>query len=89
MKQDNLSYKAWNELVEKRAYFVYIQEVETKYIFHMKDILITDTHFGAYNNSMTWWKHQADFIYNQFIPFVKAQGDCNIIHLGDLLDIRS
>lgn len=59
-------------------------------------ILLTDTHFGVKNNSMTWLRSQMDFIYNQLIPFIKdkreSMGDgdtIRIIHLGDVFDSRS
>ena len=59
-------------------------------------ILLTDTHFGVKNNSMTWLHSQMDFIYKQLIPFIKekresmSDGDTiRIIHLGDVFDSRS
>lgn len=59
-------------------------------------ILLTDTHFGVKNNSMTWLHSQMDFVYNQLIPFIKekreSMGDgdtIRIIHLGDVFDSRS
>lgn len=59
-------------------------------------ILLTDTHFGVKNNSMTWLHSQMDFVYNQLIPFIKekreSMGDgdtVRIIHLGDVFDSRS
>lgn len=56
----------------------------------MKYFLITDTHFGIRNNSMTWWNAQKKFIYEQFIPDIKHHGKpCKIVHLGDLFDSRS
>lgn len=56
----------------------------------MTDFLITDTHFGVKNHSMTWWKSQRDFIYQQFIPAMKEYGDnIRVIHLGDVFDSRS
>ena len=56
----------------------------------MKTILISDTHFGVKNNSMTWFRHQYDFIYKQLIPFIKAQTEpVRLYHLGDVFDSRS
>lgn len=55
----------------------------------MKTILITDTHFGTRQNSMTWLKSQADFIEKQLIPYIEANGDCRLVHLGDVFDSRS
>ena len=56
----------------------------------MKTILISDTHFGVKNNSMTWFKHQCDFIYKQLIPFIQSQKEpVRLYHLGDVFDNRS
>lgn len=56
----------------------------------MKYFLLTDTHFGAKNSSMTWWKSMNSFIYDQFIPHIQeTQEDVCIIHLGDVFDSRS
>ena len=55
----------------------------------MKTILITDTHFGTRQNSMTWLNSQMDFIYNQLIPYIKRQDKVKLIHLGDVFDSRS
>lgn len=56
----------------------------------MKYVLITDTHFGVKNNSMTWYNSQADFIYKQLIPHIESMGeDVVLIHLGDVFDSRS
>lgn len=53
-------------------------------------ILITDTHFGVKQNSMTWFNSQLDFIYNQLIPYLKKQTEYKqLIHLGDVFDSRS
>ena len=30
--------------------------------------ILTDTHFGVKQNSMTWLNSQLDFFYNQLIP---------------------
>jgi hypothetical protein len=56
----------------------------------MTDFLFTDTHFGVKNHSMTWWKSQRDFIYQQFMPAIKEYNDdIRVIHLGDVFDSRS
>lgn len=58
----------------------------------MKRVLITDTHFGVKNNSITWLNSQQDFIYNQFIPYLKSLSNTDsvkVIHLGDVFDSRS
>lgn len=57
-----------------------------------KQIFISDTHFGVRNNSITWLESQKNFIYNQFIPYVKKLGKDNyvrVFHLGDVFDSRS
>ena len=59
----------------------------------MKNILITDTHFGVKANSQVWLESQMRFFYEQFIPHLKklkAAGEqFQIIHLGDVFDSRS
>ena len=56
----------------------------------MRDtILISDTHFGVRNNSMTWFDAQMKFFYDQFIPMMKRVKPVRIIHLGDVFDSRS
>lgn len=53
-------------------------------------ILISDTHYGVKQNSITWINSQLDFIYNQLIPFCKKQKESvEIYHLGDVFDSRS
>lgn len=53
-------------------------------------VLLSDTHFGVRNNSLTWLESQKDFIYNQFIPFLKdLDRKATVIHLGDVFDSRS
>lgn len=56
----------------------------------MIDVLLTDTHFGVRQNSLIWLNSQLDFIYNQFIPYIKnCKRDVRVIHLGDVFDSRS
>lgn len=59
------------------------------YIITMK-VIISDTHFGVRQNSLTWLKSQEDFIYNQLIPFMKSTPEfITLVHLGDVFDSRS
>lgn len=56
----------------------------------MTNVIITDTHFGVKNNSMTWFTSQSDFIYKQLIPYIKTINDeVRLIHMGDVFDSRS
>lgn len=55
----------------------------------MKTILITDTHFGCHNNSITWCRSQLNFFRNQLIPYIKENYPVRLIHLGDVFDSRS
>lgn len=56
----------------------------------MKNILITDTHFGTKQGSLGWLNSQLEFFTQQFIPYIKEQDEpVRIIHLGDVFDSRS
>lgn len=56
----------------------------------MKTILISDTHFGVKQNSLTWLKYQEAFIHKQLIPYIKSiKEDVRLYHLGDVFDSRS
>lgn len=56
----------------------------------MKTILITDTHYGTRQNSITWLNSQIDFLTKQLIPYIQQQSDkIRIVHLGDVFDSRS
>lgn len=55
----------------------------------MKTILITDTHFGVRQNSLTWLESQCSFIEKQLIPYIKENKNIRLIHLGDVFDSRS
>lgn len=57
----------------------------------MINVIFTDTHFGVKTNSISWLNSQLDFIYNQFIPFLKDNKPkkIRVIHLGDVFDSRS
>lgn len=57
-------------------------------------VILTDTHFGIKNNSLLWLKSQEDYIYNEFIPYLKdlkrkQSCELTVIHCGDLFDSRS
>lgn len=56
-------------------------------------VLITDTHFGTHNNSLTWLKSQLSFFNNQFIPHIKELKEkgysVRLVHCGDVFDSRS
>jgi DNA repair exonuclease SbcCD nuclease subunit len=56
-------------------------------------VLITDTHFGAHNCSLTWLKSQKEFFDKQFIPHLKKRKkegyNVRVIHCGDVFDSRS
>ena len=57
--------------------------------------IITDTHFGVKQNSMTWLNSQIDFLYKQLIPHIEQCKNSNLykkirlIHMGDVFDSRS
>ena len=57
--------------------------------------IITDTHFGVKQNSMTWLNSQLDFLYKQLIPHIEQCKDSELydrvrlIHMGDVFDSRS
>lgn len=53
-------------------------------------ILLTDTHFGIRQNSITWLDSQKDFFKLQVIPFIQGlQEPPTLIHMGDVFDSRS
>ena len=56
----------------------------------MKYIIITDTHFGAKNNSQFWCTKQMDFMYKTLIPYINNLDEqWTLVHLGDVFDSRS
>ena len=54
----------------------------------MQYAILTDTHFGARNDSQQFLDYFLDFIENQFIPECEQRNIKNILHLGDLMDRR-
>ena len=54
----------------------------------MKIAIVTDTHFGARNDSQLFLDHFSDFFREQFFPAVRRHGVEAIMHCGDLLDRR-
>ena len=55
-----------------------------------KLIILTDTHFGARNDSQVFSEYFFEFYRNQFFPYVVEHSDeiCGFMHLGDCLDRR-
>ena len=54
----------------------------------MKIALITDTHFGARNDSLAFNDHFYKFWEKTFFPYLDDNGIDTIIHLGDVFDRR-
>ena len=54
----------------------------------MQIAILTDTHFGARNDSQQFLDYFLEFIENQFIPECKERNIKHILHLGDLMDRR-
>jgi DNA repair exonuclease SbcCD nuclease subunit len=54
----------------------------------MKIAIVTDTHFGARNDSQLFLDHFSDFFREQFFPALRKHDITNVIHAGDLLDRR-
>jgi len=54
----------------------------------MKIALITDTHFGARNDSLMFTEFFRKFYENVFFPTLKERGISDVIHLGDVVDRR-
>lgn len=56
----------------------------------MKKVILTDTHFGVRQNSITWLNSQKKFICEQFIEYIIDMHEpVEVIHLGDVFDSRS
>jgi len=54
----------------------------------MKIAIVTDTHFGARNDSQLFLDHFVDFFQDVFFPSLKKYDIDTVIHAGDLLDRR-
>lgn len=54
----------------------------------MKIALLTDTHFGARNDSLIFHEYFMKFYDNIFLPTLKERGIDTCIHLGDVFDRR-
>ena len=54
----------------------------------MKIALLTDTHFGARNDSLLFIDFFRKFYENIFFPTLKERGITDVIHLGDVVDRR-
>lgn len=61
----------------------------------MLRVLISDTHYGWKQNSITWLNSQIQFIYDQLIPYIHRlridhpNESIVLYHLGDVFDSRS
>ena len=55
-----------------------------------KLVIITDTHFGARNDSQVFSDYFFDFYQNQFFPYIieNSEDIRGVMHLGDCLDRR-
>ena len=53
----------------------------------MRKIIVTDTHFGVHNNSVTWLNAQLRVFYEQILTHDNSE--CQLIHCGDLFESRS
>ena len=54
----------------------------------MKIAIITDTHFGARNDSVQYDEYFYQFYEGQFFPYLQKHNIKTVIHLGDVLDRR-
>ena len=54
----------------------------------MKAAIITDTHFGARNDSKVFLQYFGKFYKNVFFPYLEEHGIKTIFHLGDIVDRR-
>ena len=54
----------------------------------MKIAIITDTHFGARNDSLVFNEHFYKFWEETFFPYLKNNNINDVIHLGDVMDKR-
>ena len=54
----------------------------------MKIALITDTHWGARGDSLTFLNYFRKFYDNVFFPYLEEHNIKTLIHLGDVVDRR-
>ena len=54
----------------------------------MKVAIITDTHWGARNDSQIFTEYFAKFYKNIFFPTLEERGIRTVIHMGDIVDRR-
>lgn len=54
----------------------------------MKIAIISDTHFGARNDSPIFLNYSLDYFENIFFPYLNEHGIKSVIHMGDLFDRR-
>jgi DNA repair exonuclease SbcCD nuclease subunit len=54
----------------------------------MKIALVTDTHWGVRNDSLTFLEYFHKFYDNIFFPYLDENGIDTVIHLGDITDRR-
>ena len=54
----------------------------------MKVAIITDTHWGARNDSQVFTDYFAKFYKNIFFPTLEKKGIKTVIHMGDIVDMR-
>ena len=54
----------------------------------MKIAIITDTHFGARNDSVQYDEYFYQFYEGQFFPYLQKHNIKTVLHLGDVLDRR-
>ena len=54
----------------------------------MKIALITDTHFGVRNDSLTFLDNTKKFLDTVFFPYIDEHKITTVVHLGDLVDRR-
>jgi hypothetical protein len=56
----------------------------------MVTYIITDTHFGVKQNSITWLNSQLSFLEKQLIPALENETEeVKVVHMGDVFDSRS
>ena len=54
----------------------------------MKTAILTDTHFGARNDSVAFSSYFTKFYETIFFPYLKEHNIKNLIHMGDVFDRR-